>query len=75
MRNDVVMQKLNVKFVSTGVNDYFKFLGPSHCSGRDDVKLMNLIKMKVYDPYTAKNDFHELVNEWLRDKNSGYLRV
>ena len=32
IRNDVILQNLNVKFIATGVNDYFKFLGPSHCS-------------------------------------------
>ena len=27
IRNDVIMQELNVKFIATGVNDYFSFLG------------------------------------------------
>lgn len=75
MRNDVVMQKLNVKFISTGVNDYFKFLGPSHCCGRDDVALMKLINMKVYDPYVAKSNFQRLVREWITAKGAGYIRV
>src|SRR3990167_7551595 len=52
IRNDVVHQGLNVKFIATGVNNYFKFLGFSHCCGEDDIKLMELIHMKVYDPYT-----------------------
>jgi len=75
IRNDVMLQKLNVKFISTGVNDYFKFLGPSHCCGKDDIALMNLIKMKVYDPYAGKKVFSKLVNEWMVSKNAGYLRV
>src|SRR3989338_10023526 len=46
IRNDVVLQNLNVKFIATGVNNYFKFLGPSHCCGSDDIALMKLIHMK-----------------------------
>jgi transketolase len=75
IRNDVVLQKLNVKFISTGANDYFKFLGPSHCCGRDDLSLMKLIKMKAYDPYVEKNTFQELVKEWISDDKAGYIRV
>lgn len=75
IRNDVVLQGLNVKFISTGVNDYFKFLGPSHCCGRDDITLMELIKMKVYDPYSRKDDFTRIVDEWISDDRAGYLRV
>ena len=75
VRNDVVLQKLNVKFISTGVNDYFKFLGPSHSCGQDDVKLMNLIKMKVYNPYTDKKPFNKLIDEWITSDEAGYIRV
>lgn len=75
IRNDVVLQKLNVKFISTGVNNYFKFLGPSHCCGRDDVALMKLINMEVYDSYTNKGNFQKLVKKWLSANNAGYLRV
>lgn len=76
IRNDVIMQKLNVKFVSTGVNDYFCFLGFSHCCGEDDKKIMQLINMKVFDPYEGVNvDFDKMVEEWITDKNAGYIRV
>lgn len=75
IRNDVVLQKLNVKFISTGVNDYFKFLGPSHCCGNDDIALMKLIKMKTYDPYLSKKDFCSLVKEWIVSPKAGYIRV
>ena len=75
IRNDVVLQRLNVKFIATGVNDYFKFLGPSHCCGSDDIKIMKLINMKVYDPYTAKKPFSKIVKEWISDDKPGYIRV
>lgn len=75
LRNDVVLQKLNVKFISTGVNDYFKFLGPSHCCASDDTALMKLIKMKVYDPYTSRKNFSGLVKEWINSPDAGYMRV
>ncbi len=76
IRNDVILQGLNVKFIATGVNNYFKFLGSSHCCGSDDKKLMELIKMKVYDPYENQDiDFNLMVKEWIRDNKAGYIRV
>lgn len=75
VRNDVVLQGLNVKFIATGVNDYFRFLGPSHCCGTDDIRLMELIRMKVYDPYAATESFPKIVKNWIEDLKAGYLRV
>ncbi len=75
IRNDVMLQKLNVKFIATGVNDYFKFLGPSHTCGADDIAIMHLINMQVYDPYQSKTSFKEVVNNWITSKNAGYIRV
>ena len=75
IRNDVVLQKLNVKFIGTGANDYFKFLGPSHCCQQEDLSLMQLIKMRTYDPYTSKKPFPKLVQEWISDDKAGYIRV
>jgi len=75
VRNDVVLQKLNVKFIGTGANNYFKFLGPSHCCDQDDVKIMELIKMKVYNPYSDGREFSEVIDEWITDNKAGYLRV
>lgn len=76
VRNDVILQGLNVKFIATGVNDYFKFLGPSHCCGTDDKKIMELIKMKVYDPYENQDvDFNLMVQEWITGTKPAYIRV
>lgn len=75
IRNDVVYQKLNVKFIATGANDYFKFLGPSHCCGSGDIAVMNLINIKVYDPYGKNKPFNDLVDEWIKSTEAGYLRV
>ena len=77
IRNDVVLQKMNVKFIATGVNDFFKALGPSHCCGEDDKKLMNLIGMKVFDPYQLNktDNFSEMINEWINHPKAGYIRV
>ena len=75
VRNDVVLQELNVKFISTGANNYFRFLGPSHCCGKDDIRLMELVRMKVYDPYTESTPFPQLVKHWIEDPKAGYLRV
>lgn len=75
IRNDIVLQKLNVKFIATGVNDYFKFLGPSHCCGNDDISIMKLIHLDVYDPYTSDKPFDELVKDWILNNDPGYIRV
>lgn len=75
VRNDVVLQNLNVKFIATGANNFFKFLGPSHCCGTDDIQLMKLIHMKVYDPYEDWADFPKLVQDWIKDPTAGYIRV
>lgn len=75
IRNDVVLQNLNVKFIGTGANDYFKFLGPSHCCGQNDIALMKLINLKVFDPYAVIKPFPELVQEWIRDNKAAYIRV
>jgi transketolase len=77
VRNDVKLQNLNVKFIATGVNDYFKFLGPSHTSGQDDIKIMEMIDLPVYDPYQlGPNDSYDgMVDRWITSKSAGYFRV
>ncbi|MCK5160013.1 MAG: transketolase [Candidatus Aureabacteria bacterium] len=75
IRNDVVLQNLNVKFIGNGVNNYFEFLGLSHCCGRDDISIMKLINLKVYDPYSNDKPFNVLVDEWIKDAGAGYIRV
>jgi transketolase len=76
VRNDVVMQNLNVKFISTGVNNYFNFLGFSHCCGEDDIKIMDMIHLKVFDPYGKDEvDFEGMVKDWIADSAAGYIRV
>ncbi|MDD5560563.1 MAG: hypothetical protein PHT50_00315 [Candidatus Omnitrophica bacterium] len=75
IRNDIVLQKQNVKLISTGARDYFKFLGPSHCCGGDDLVLMKLVNMKTYDPYGSNVNFRKLFKEWITDSLPGYIRV
>jgi transketolase len=74
IRNDVALQQLNVKFVGTGANDYFRMLGESHCCGRDDVRIMELIGVRVYDPHIG-GDFEGLIDDFMTDERAGYLRV
>jgi len=76
VRNDAVIQNLNVKFIATGVDNYFKFLGHSHCCGKDDIKIMELINMPVFDPYSHDEaDFDTLVHDWITSPKTGYFRV
>lgn len=76
IRNNVVFQNLNVKIIGTGANNYFEFLGHSHCCGQDDIKAMELVNMPVYNPYDESNtNFDKLVDEWITSPNAGYMRV
>jgi transketolase len=76
IRNDVVLQNLNVKFIGTGADDYFRFLGVSHCCGKDDVKIMQMINMPVLDPYNTDScDFPSMISEWIGSGKTSYLRV
>ncbi len=76
IRNDVILQNLNVKFIATGVNDYFKFLGESHCCGQDDKVIMELVGMPVFDPYGEDSiGFPQMVKEWITSEKAGYIRV
>lgn len=76
VRNDVVLQNLNVKIIATGVNNFFDFLGPSHCCGSDDIALMRLIGLNVFDPYEHNGvNFKSLVHSWITDTKAGYIRV
>jgi Transketolase, C-terminal subunit len=75
IRNDVLVQKLNVKFIATGVNNYFRFLGPSHCCGEDDKKIMEVVGMPVFDPYEKPGDYPQLVERWITSPSAGYFRV
>jgi transketolase len=76
VRNDIVLQGLNVKMIGTGANDYFGFLGSSHCCGQDDKRLMDLVGVRVFDPYEVEGvDFDSLVHAWMTDPAAGYIRV
>ena len=76
VRIDLVKQKLNVKLIGTGANDYFDFLGYSHTCGQDDVEIMKVIGLPVHNPYLAENaDFAKLVNQWLMIDGPSYIRV
>jgi len=76
IRNDVVLQGAAVKFIATGVNDYFTFLGHSHCCGQQDADIMRMIGMRVHDPYpTDAGEFEQIVADWVGDDKPAYLRV
>lgn len=75
VRNDIVVQRLPVKLIGTGANDYFRFLGKSHCCGDQDSAIMKMIGMKVFDPYLDNRDFQEIVNEWMTCGETAYIRV
>jgi len=65
IRIDIVMRKQNVKLIGNGSGDYFQFLDECHHCRDDDVKLMNIIGMPVYDGNHFK--------EWIESKSGGYL--
>jgi transketolase len=75
IRNDVVCQGLDVKFIGTGANECFKKLGRSHYCVQDDRKIYEIIGLPVYDPYTTDKPFATLVKEWIEPGKPAYIRV
>lgn len=75
IRNDIMLQNLNVKLIGTGAENYFTMLGPSHTCNSDDIKIMQMVGMEVYDPFRDDRDFTDLVRDWISSPQAGYLRV
>lgn len=75
IRNDVVLQKLNVKFIGTGADNYFKLLGGSHCCGKDDIKILKLIGIDVWNPYVKGVNIDDIIEDWITSDKAGYIRV
>lgn len=67
IRNDIVLADRNVKIIGNGCGDYFKSLGSCHWCKDDDISLMKIINMPVYEG----NEFER----WITDKKGGYIRV
>ncbi|HNX03762.1 MAG TPA: hypothetical protein PLE33_08950 [Candidatus Cloacimonas sp.] len=66
IRNDIVLREKNVKLIGNGSGDFFKSLGDCHCCKDDDILLMGVIGMPVYDG----NHFYE----WINSSEGGYFR-
>lgn len=75
VRNDIAVQQLPVKMIGTGANDYFRFLGKSHCCGNQDAEIMRMIGIRVFDPYLDTRDFDTIVREWIECSEPAYIRV
>jgi len=66
IRNDIVLRGKNVKLIGNGSGDFFKSMGDCHWCKDDDIKLMDLIGLPVYDG--------EHFNEWINSTEGGYFR-
>jgi transketolase len=67
IKNDIVERKVNVKLIGNGSGDFFKDMGHCHWCKDDDIKLMNIIGMPVYDGSKFK--------QWISSSKGGYIRV
>jgi len=67
IKNDIVDRKMNVKLIGNGSGDFFKDMGNCHWCKEDDIGLMNLIRMPIYNG----KEF----NEWINSRYAGYMRV
>lgn len=79
IRNDISIPGNNVKLIGSGCDNYFSFLGTCHTCGDDDIKLMELIGVKVYNPYETDlrwaRRFDTLLHKWVTSPLPGYVRV
>ena len=69
------LQHLNVKFIGTGSANYFSFLGESHCCNDDDIQLMELAGMKIYNSFSPDVNFELMVANWIKSKKASYIRI
>jgi transketolase len=67
IRNDIVLADRNVKIIGNGCGDYFKGLGSCHWIKDDDIKLMDIIGMPVFEG--------SQFDEWVISRRGGYIRV
>jgi transketolase len=78
IRNDIVLQNLNVKLLGTGAGAYLAHLGKSHCGLDLDANLMDLIGVPVWNgcgEWQTDKSFRSMVNDWITAPGYGYLRV
>lgn len=75
VRNDIALQGLNVKLIGTGAEDYFSFLGKSHTCRTDDVTILEMVGVEVFNPYSTTDSFDTLVDKWITSEKAGYIRV
>jgi len=76
IRNDVVLQDQNVKIIGVGANNYFNFLGKSHTCDDDDIKLMKIANIRVFNPYVFKQcNFESMFDDFMESTRAGYLRI
>ena len=67
IRIDIVQMDRNVKIIGNGAGDFFDKLGKCHCTGDEDIEVLNLIKMPVY--------LEQNFDAWIDSKEAGYIRV
>ena len=82
IRLNLIKQELPVKLIGTGADDYFEHLGYSHCCGKEDVAIFNIIELPVFDPWEGQpcpgleqTPLSSIVTAWLTKPGPAYLRV
>lgn len=67
IRNDIVLMDRNVKIIGNGSGDFFKALGKCHCIGEDDIFLLDIIGLPIYEG--------DKFERWINSPKGGYIRV
>ena len=73
IKNDVVIQGFNVKFIGTQGSQY-NFLGKSHNIGKNDRKILKLLPIELYFPKTI-SDVKKAVEVSYKNKKPSYIRL
>lgn len=78
IRNDILLQKQNVKLIGHGIENYYQFLGKTHTCDNDDVNIIAaILGMHSYTPniYYTNEGVAGCIRDWLNSAYPSYLRI
>lgn len=75
IRIDLVQNWLPVKILGVGSDNYFDFLGQTHCCGIKDADLLVACDLRHIIIPTSEYEIPQKVETWILDDAPAYLRI